>query len=292
MRALAEHIEARGDFHRFKLYSVDAHLAQRFLNDHGCMPFERVRWSSSDPSGLQAVNEASSAGDVFLPFHVVRLIVEFTQGGFPAHGDSVVLIRLATVHAPGLALSLAPHSYTFERREFDSLARMLAAFQTVFESVDPDVVLTAGGDQHWFPWFAEQAKVHKIPFVLGRTPEHLQQSTGQRTVHSYGQTRHRHGAFFLKGRLHLDVKNSFIVNEGVLLVCLNWHNIHGNLHKSFPAFHPVRSSAPYKCEWPWTTGFWCLGRKIVLKTQSQLWTFCMQTEVVCILIVAQACMLP
>ena len=43
MRALAEHIEARGDFHRFKLYSVDAHLAQRFLNDHGCAPFQRVR---------------------------------------------------------------------------------------------------------------------------------------------------------------------------------------------------------------------------------------------------------
>ena len=30
LRGLAEHIEARGDFHRFKLYSVDAHLAQRF----------------------------------------------------------------------------------------------------------------------------------------------------------------------------------------------------------------------------------------------------------------------
>ncbi len=216
MRALAEHIEARGDFHRFKLYSVDAHLAQRFLNDHGCTPFQRVRWSSSDPSRLQPVNDASSASDVFPPFHVVRLIIEFTREGFPAHGDTVERIRLDTVHEPGLSLSQATHSYTFERREFDSLARMLAAFQTVFESVDPDVVLTAGGDQHWFPWFAEQAKVHRIPFVLGRTPEHLQQSTGQRTVRSYGQTRHRHGAFFLKGRLHLDVKNSFIVNEGGL----------------------------------------------------------------------------
>ena len=43
---LAEHVESRGDFHRFKLYSVDAHLAQRFLNDHECIPFGRVRWSS------------------------------------------------------------------------------------------------------------------------------------------------------------------------------------------------------------------------------------------------------
>ena len=162
MRALAEHIEARGDFHRFKLYSVDAHLAQRFLNDHGCMPFQRVRWSSSDPARLQPVDGASSAGDVFPPFHVVRLIVEFTPGGFPAHGDTVERIRLDTVHEPGLSPPQATHSYTVERRDFDSLAGMLTAFQTVFESVDPDVVLTAGGDQHWFPWFVEQAKVQMI----------------------------------------------------------------------------------------------------------------------------------
>ena len=144
IRALAEHIEARGDFHRFKLYSVDAHLAQRFLNDHGCMPFQRVRWSSSDPARLQPVNDASSEGDMFPPFHVVRLIVEFTQRGFPAHGDTIERIRLDTVHEPGLSPPQATHSYIFERRDFDSLARMLTAFQTVFESVDPDVVLTAG----------------------------------------------------------------------------------------------------------------------------------------------------
>lgn len=217
VRALAEHIEARGDFHRFKLYSVDAHLAQRFLNEHGCMPFQRVRWCASDPTRLEALNDSSAKSDVYPPFHVVRLTVEFTSGeGFPSQGDTVERICLNTVQEPGLSPPRRVVSHAFERSKFPSLSVMLNAFQTIIASIDPDVVLTAGGDQRWFPWLIEQAEVHNTPIVLGRTAEHLQQSTGQRTVHSYGQTRHRHGAFFLKGRLHLDVKNSFIVNEGGL----------------------------------------------------------------------------
>ena len=49
---------------------------------------------------------------------------------------------------------------------------------------------------------------------LGRSSKPLVRSTNNRTVHSYGQTLHRHGAFFLEGRIHLDLRNSFIVNEG------------------------------------------------------------------------------
>lgn len=217
LRALAEHIEARGDFHRYKLYSVDAHLAQRFLNEHACMPFQRVRWSPSHPSHLEPVPEPSAGDDMYPPFHVVRLILEFEQhGGFPEQGDTIERIWLETVQEPGISPSQKTTLCTLERREFDSLSALLNAFQAAFDRIDPDIVLTAGGDQRWFPWLVEQTKAHHLPLVLGRTSEPLRQSTGQRTIHSYGQTRHRHGAFFLKGRLHLDVKNSFIVNEGGL----------------------------------------------------------------------------
>lgn len=217
LRALAEHIEARGDFHRYRLYSVDAHLAQRFLNEHACMPFQRVRWDSSTPSRLEPVPETSTRGDMHPPFHVVRITLVFAQNeGFPEQGDAVEEIRLETVQEPGISPPRTTLSDQLKRREFDSLSAFLNAFQKAFDKMDPDVVLTAGGDQRWFPWFIEQAKVHHVPLVLGRTSEPLRPSTSQRTIHSYGQTRHRHGAFFLKGRLHLDVKNSFIVNEGGL----------------------------------------------------------------------------
>ena len=217
MRALAEHIEARGDFHRYTLYSVDAHLAQRFLNEHACIPFQRVRWNPSVPTLLEPIDAGETDTVEYPPLCVARLTLQFSEGGgLPAQGDVVERICLETVHEPGFSPPRTTHAARLERSEFPSLAAFLKAFQAVFDDVNPDVVVTAGGDQRWFPWLVEQGRIHQVPLVLGRTSEHLRQSTGQRTVHSYGQTRHRHGSFFLKGRLHLDVKNSFIVNEGGL----------------------------------------------------------------------------
>ena len=168
----------------------------------------------------------------------------------PSLGDAVECIRLETVHEPGFSPPPTTHSFVFDRTAYASIADMLSAFQSALQAMDPDVLLTAGGDQRWFPWLVEQSEVHGRSLALGRTAESLQQSTHQRTIHSYGQTRHRHGSFFLNGRLHLDLKNSFIVNEGGLagLFELAQHSV--SQRKSSPVFRPVRSSAPSRCAWP------------------------------------------
>ncbi|MGB1818863.1 MAG: hypothetical protein ACPHK2_04525, partial [Candidatus Poseidoniaceae archaeon] len=41
------HIEAKGEYHHYTLYSVDAHLAQRFFIEHGIAPFQSVVWDGS-----------------------------------------------------------------------------------------------------------------------------------------------------------------------------------------------------------------------------------------------------
>ena len=216
VRGLAEHIEARGDFHRFKLYSVDAHLAQRFLNDQACVPFARVRWSPAEPERLLMRSDFTKS-EVYPPFHVVKLSVKRAPNqGLPSLEDAVECFSLETVHEPGIEPHSSLSSVSILRSDHDSVASMLAALQTAYDTMNPDIVLTEGGDQRWFPWLVEQGRLHGQPLVLGRTSDALERSTHQRTVHSYGQTRHRHGAFFLNGRLHIDLKNSFIVSEGGL----------------------------------------------------------------------------
>ncbi|MBT3452505.1 MAG: hypothetical protein HN444_04025, partial [Euryarchaeota archaeon] len=44
LRKAATHIESRGQYQHFTLYSVDAHLAQRFLVEHRVAPFQKVVW--------------------------------------------------------------------------------------------------------------------------------------------------------------------------------------------------------------------------------------------------------
>lgn len=217
LRGLAEHVEARGDFHRFKLYSVDAHLAQRFLNEHNCIPFQRVRWSSSSPQSIEPLEDGPMDSGVYPPFHVVRMRFEHgVDSALPSLDGTVESIHLDSVNEPGLAPFSAPFSVTLKRQDFASMSAMLMALQDALASMDPDILMSAGGDQRWFPWLVEQATLHDVPLQIGRTSDVLAQTTHQRTIRSYGQTRHRHGSFFLKGRLHLDIKNSFIVNEGGL----------------------------------------------------------------------------
>ena len=46
IRKISQHIEARGEHHRYSLFSVDAHLAQRFFIEFGISPFQFVEWLS------------------------------------------------------------------------------------------------------------------------------------------------------------------------------------------------------------------------------------------------------
>ncbi len=213
LKGLAEHIEARGDYHRYTLYSVDAHLVQRFLNEHNCEPFTKVKWSPDAPiqlTPLTAVNEDDGPR-----FCVAQMSITFADATFPSQHDAVESIRLKVMEEPGIMnVQRDAADVVLQRNEFSSLPSMLEAFQAALRHLDPDVLLTYGGDQRLFPWLQQQAEVSHTVLRLGRTSTPLCQSTKERTVHSYGHTLHRHGAFFLEGRLHLDLRNSFIVKEG------------------------------------------------------------------------------
>ncbi len=213
LKALAEHIEARGDYHRYTLYSVDAHMVQRFLNEHGCEPFSRVSWSPDAPIQLTPVKVTD--GEKQPSFCIAQMSISFADSTFPSLHDAVESIRLKVIQEPGIRkVRRDVNDAVLHRKDFPSLASMLTAFQAALQHLDPDVLLTYGGDQRLFPWLLQQAETSNIALCLGRTSTPLRQSTKERTVHSYGHTLHRHGAFFLEGRLHLDLRNSFIVKEG------------------------------------------------------------------------------
>jgi len=144
LRSLAEHVEARGDYHRFTLHSVDAHLAQRFLTDAGCPPFTRVVW---DGERLRAVEGWSDGEHGFPPFHVVDLRWTYAEPhGFASVSDAVSGVTLATRQVPGLAPSTRQGSYEVQRHDHPSLSTFLDAVQTAVNRLDPDVIVTVGGD--------------------------------------------------------------------------------------------------------------------------------------------------
>ena len=92
LRGLAEHIEARGDFHRYTLYSVDAHFVQRFLNACRCSAFQRVSWDSTRPETLNPITETN--GDP--PFHIMTFDIDFKVCG---DDNYIFFERLSTINS-------------------------------------------------------------------------------------------------------------------------------------------------------------------------------------------------
>ena len=213
LRALAEHIESRGDFHRFKLYSVDAHLAQRFLNDHECIPFARVQWSPDEPARLLMCPNTSER-EAYPPFHVVKLSVKRTPGqGLPTLQDTVEWFRFETVHEPG---SHHGNHSIVHRQTYRTRLHVIhdGRRSSSVQCDGPGRSSHGGWHQRWFPWLVEQGRLHGQPMVLGE-----QGTASANDQPAYGPFLRSNAPptrSFFNGRLHIDLKNSFIVSEGGL----------------------------------------------------------------------------
>jgi DNA polymerase-2 len=85
-----------------------------------------------------------------------------------------------------------------------------------FRAIDPDVVLTEGGDSFIFPYLARRAQHHHIlhEMILGReeTPLRVYEVQGH-SYFSYGKILFKQTAARLPGRLHVDEANGFISTD-------------------------------------------------------------------------------
>ena len=93
--------------------------------------------------------------------------------------------------------------------------KLLQLVKTVKE-LDPDIVVTSGGDSYLFPYLTQRATMNNVldDFILSRdsTPFASKTPSG-RTFFSYGRTFYRAGAIRLYGRIHVDESNTFILSE-------------------------------------------------------------------------------
>jgi DNA polymerase elongation subunit (family B) len=92
----------------------------------------------------------------------------------------------------------------------------LLRFVQVIRKLDPDIIVTKGGDSYLFVYLVQRAVINGVleKLVLGRedTPLVAKNVRG-RTFFSYGRTFYRAPARRLFGRVHVDEKNTFILAE-------------------------------------------------------------------------------
>ena len=195
-RTIAEKIDRRGDFHRFTLYDVDLTAPQLYHLTHDLYPFAPV----VRRNGAWVVTEPAELVDYELPpLRLAPLEVRWTGGTrLPGPGDRITEIRLGPERLEGAEEEL------------------VRALPSEIARLDPDVVLTDGGDALDLPWLyagAARYGLSDAEFVLGRVPSRWSPLRGARSYMSYGRVLHSAAAFNLPGRFHFDRANSVLFED-------------------------------------------------------------------------------
>ena len=206
IRKISQHIEARGDHHRYSLFSVDAHLAQRFFIEFGISPFQFVEWNGDSFSLL---NE----NDSWPKMKVIELNFEYhSNNGFDTLKS--YLKKIEVLQWDGF-LPEKKLDVVIQRKHCGN--EFLAEFQDCINRLNPDIIITKGGDALHLAALDKLAKKVDFDLNLSRAESELKPRSMSRVVHSYGQVIRKDAYFPLNGRLHIDLNASFIVREGGIL---------------------------------------------------------------------------
>jgi DNA polymerase I len=201
---LASRIERHGNHSRFRLYNVDVPFAQMYLYQKDLFPLTLVEADEGDEIRW-AVKDSRDAIDYELPpLRKIRLQV-----------DTVKTSRIQRLddNLGRIIVSNDDEKILIDSEgESDKLLRLVEAFQ----SLDPDIVVTDGGDAFIFPYLTRRADQHGVldELILGRerTPLRVHEVQGH-SYFSYGKILYRQTAARLLGRLHIDEANAFFVSD-------------------------------------------------------------------------------
>jgi len=204
-QTLARQVFRRGGYSKYRLYDVDIPSTQMYLYHKDLFPLAfveaddahgRIDWSVKD--SREQINYQLP------PLRITRLKISTRKThGVPTFEDELSSIVLQT---DGEIITLDSGS------EPDKIIHLVDAFH----KIDPDVVLTEGGDSFIFPYLARRARQHGIlnQMILGReeTPLRVYEVQGH-SYFSYGKILFKQTAARLLGRLHVDETNEFISGD-------------------------------------------------------------------------------
>jgi len=183
------------------LYNADIAPEQQFAHASGLFPLSRAEMECAEDGGILASRILDSPCDLDPPLPVLsaaRLAVE--GAGHPAHGRTRPLLFTAEGET---------HELLWEDGE-----EFLREFARLFRAADPDLLVTEYGDDHILPRMLALAGRMRVPLPLGRIPEEAGvRRSRERSYLSYGRVIFRAAPHILRGRWHIDARNSFLFGE-------------------------------------------------------------------------------
>ncbi|MBC2696988.1 MAG: hypothetical protein HF975_07630 [ANME-2 cluster archaeon] len=183
---LADMLEKRG----WRAYNVDLPPTRQYLLEKGLFPMARL-------DSQMHLNDDQQTTDYSIPeLTTLELDITPQSGRNPCFSDSLRDIRLGDHTLEGM-----PE------------ADMIESLSSLVKEMNPEVILTHGGDSFQLPYLYHRAAKTGASLQLGRERDEPPAQNKGRSYFSYGRIIYKPGGYPLKGRLHID-EQTFIFREG------------------------------------------------------------------------------
>ncbi|HVH15624.1 MAG TPA: DNA polymerase domain-containing protein [Candidatus Angelobacter sp.] len=199
---LARRIQRESSYCNFRLYDVDVPSPQIYLYQKDLFPLALVEAEEKDEKIEWTLRDSRETIDYKLPpLRKIRLEVRTRKSK-----------RIRTFEDELDSVSITDREETLFLDSGNEEEKLLSLIET-FKKIDPDIVITEGGDSFIFPYLARRAHKNGMlnRLILGRDPSPLRVYEVQgHSYFSYGKILYRETAARLLGRLHIDDHNAFI----------------------------------------------------------------------------------
>ena len=186
----------------FHVYNVDVPVAQAYLYDRDVFPLAYLMAVDSGKRVYYDLLDSVESVDYRTP--------PLRSAWLRINAKKESVLNKLTDMVDSLTLEYDGNTIAIDKGS--EKEKILELVKTV-EQVDPDLILTEGGDSFWLPYLAHRTFVNGIPdgLTLGRDAVPVKASRGSGTTFfSYGRVYHRAPLQRLFGRVHIDVNNTFI----------------------------------------------------------------------------------
>lgn len=199
---LAREIESHSSsFGRFRLYNVDLLPAQAYLYERDLFPLALCDVTAGDQLQWELLDDVWATDYIIPDFRTIQLDIRLKkEGTLPRFTDRLAAARIK------------------DKEEYeisgDSEFEILKGLESEVERLDPDIIFTEHGDAFVFPYLLHRAGENGVSLSLGREKDALKKSAKEGTSYfSYGKIHFKPSSVQLKGRVHIDVSNSFSIDE-------------------------------------------------------------------------------
>ncbi|MCW4030799.1 MAG: hypothetical protein NWE80_00355 [Candidatus Bathyarchaeota archaeon] len=202
---LVRRVLQAGRYLRYRVHNCDLKPSQIYLYDLDLFPLAFVEVEvTEDGLGYKLLDSVESIDYPVPPLKIVRFSIEVAKKN-----------RLAAFNEPLEKAVLSGEKKNVVVNSGDERNKLLQIVEAVGR-LDPDVIMTRGGDSFVFPYLARRALLNNVlsSFVLSRDGSPLVAKNKRgRSYFSYGRTFYRAPTRRLYGRVHIDEGNTFILRE-------------------------------------------------------------------------------